>query len=1285
MLKRVYNRIADIDVDLRIWTGPIIGAAKCTQVCEDRNKVFVSWVFLAGMALIKIANWTGHIVVKLPGIDPKTICPEHSKEDECDFISLVSYTEELNALAKGYSKERLHANLFKIFRRFQTFIDKQIDVQERDLNLQERFQKAYQGSAMELRSKSFRFSRYFLGEYPCVGEEALDLIRKPLNIQIAERYRRTNMVESLPIERIAQAFSMGRGEGNSIALQRRCFDKAFQYCEEGKWSILEPLTGDLSILGDEMGRTLLMKAAIQEKSDVVCGLIDREIGITTPDKKGRSPSHYLLFGAAGFMSKYYAKLIHEKLGLSSFHKKMTEPHTPFFYLSLPQSYQRLLQSLDGSSHFIQEGILRNALFDVLLQSNENTSNNIKLIEGVLKVHSQVFEYFDQGALRYMWLLWKKLEEKGDRIAASTAKSEYEEEFSRLMGFSPCSLEEDMSPAILLRRLQTENIPFDDPMLDRLLKSFPTLRVIYPQQDEDILALLDQLGDLYNTRTHSANGIKILRTKIAFLKKNLFHHLVLDTLSSLAIKYAELGEFTQAEHMFDMAIKMHGEIELYHLEKHFTDSGVSLSDISIFRIYLCRSQLYAYLRLLNKAEIDARRALALAKKISCIDVEFGQMEIIAANLLTPILVLQNNPEGIDLLKETISLFGRYIRNLPEEIVEQLPPQFTELNGLMQKCSRALERPSEMSDRKDVIEICHTLMNMRNSDPLMYQAPHLDARMLIANSYAGVKDWEKALEIYMECYTDRLSSGSLFLLAPCAARMGKCYFDKGDFDKAIAYNQEACDYFAILHMDMPYDEWRITSFANQVEAQRDLECALLKMERVEEALEVSDHRRASALCKSLSARVGLADSPIMKLGQMVEVARACDTTIVIYSMYGFCWVIDKEGNFRCIPIDVSRIPLANTGPLITDFPYRGDDGKSDNAAASSLMVLYEKIRDMQDEEDVVGIRTSTDDERRVEILAKYRGKFHEKLRSWYEDLIAPIEPFLPRDPRKTVTFVPDGQMALLPFAIFEKGNGDYFFLEHASLTAPSVKALSLLAKLREERKIQEERGERAPLLPSIVIGNPLTAPKRKLKPLSYAQKEGEAIATLLGTASSHCHCLLKETATVEHTLSLLNSAGWIHIACHGSYSAISKTDSLYKGALYLAPDKSGGVSESKGDDESEGDELFADDIARLKLAAECAFLSACYSGRGNLAYMHEGIVGMTRALLAGGTLTTASSLWKLPDSTEIVNMIEHFYFYALGRGGVKMNKAVALREAMLMAMATSKEAPDLWGGIFLAGLG
>ena len=98
----------------------------------------------------------------------------------------------------------------------------------------------------------------------------------------------------------------------------------------------------------------------------------------------------------------------------------------------------------------------------------------------------------------------------------------------------------------------------------------------------------------------------------------------------------------------------------------------------------------------------------------------------------------------------------------------------------------------------------------------------------------------------------------------------------------------------------------------------------------------------------------------------------------------------------------------------------------------------------------------------------------------------------------------------------------------------------------------------------------------------------------------------------------------------------------------------------------------------LQAELVVLSACDTGRGDI--KGEGVIGLSRSLIAAGVPSLVVSLWKVPDDATQELMVE-FYTNLYER---KLDKAQALRQAML-TMLDGGENPDPvdWAAFTLIG--
>jgi CHAT domain-containing protein/Flp pilus assembly protein TadD len=272
----------------------------------------------------------------------------------------------------------------------------------------------------------------------------------------------------------------------------------------------------------------------------------------------------------------------------------------------------------------------------------------------------------------------------------------------------------------------------------------------------------------------------------------------------------------------------------------------------------------------------------------------------------------------------------------------------------------------------------------------------------------------------------------------------------------------------------------------------------------------------------------------------------------------------------------------------------------------------------------------------------------LKNLHQALIAPIAAELPRDPDQQIIFLPQGDLFLVPFPALQDTRGNSLITQHTLSTAPSIQTLHFT---RERSKFTKTNGH------NLVVGNP-TMPffqSIQLPDLPGAKSEAIAIGTLLNTTP-----LLGNQATKSEVLAQMQNASIIHLATHG---LLSPTHGDIPGAIALAP---------SGQDDGF---LSAREIFDLKLTANLAVLSACDTGRGDIT--SDGVIGLSRSLIAAGVPSVIVSLWAVNDKSTSVLMSE---FYRNLK--INPNKAQALRQAML---ATMKQYPDSknWAAFTLIG--
>jgi CHAT domain-containing protein len=145
-----------------------------------------------------------------------------------------------------------------------------------------------------------------------------------------------------------------------------------------------------------------------------------------------------------------------------------------------------------------------------------------------------------------------------------------------------------------------------------------------------------------------------------------------------------------------------------------------------------------------------------------------------------------------------------------------------------------------------------------------------------------------------------------------------------------------------------------------------------------------------------------------------------------------------------------------------------------------------------------------------------------------------------------------------------------------------------------------------------------------------------------------------------LQRLEQASLIHLATHGMLDSERGIDS----AIALAP-------MNDGDDGW----LTARELLNLDLNAQLVVLSACNTGQGALS--GDGIIGLSRSLLAAGVPSAIVTQWAVPDAPTAALMTRFYEF--LGQG---LDKSAALRQATL---ATMQQYPDPidWAAFTLIG--
>jgi CHAT domain-containing protein len=148
-----------------------------------------------------------------------------------------------------------------------------------------------------------------------------------------------------------------------------------------------------------------------------------------------------------------------------------------------------------------------------------------------------------------------------------------------------------------------------------------------------------------------------------------------------------------------------------------------------------------------------------------------------------------------------------------------------------------------------------------------------------------------------------------------------------------------------------------------------------------------------------------------------------------------------------------------------------------------------------------------------------------------------------------------------------------------------------------------------------------------------------------------------------------AALLHVSTH----AVTDMDDPERSRLLFSPDEPG----------QPNNYLFLKELYDLDLrGTSLATLSACDTERGRLV-PGEGIQAFSRALLAAGSRSALTTLWRVPDGPTS-QFMQHFYFYLLKK---HQSKAEALRLTKLEFLHSGTELshPRYWAAFVLNGDG
>ena len=279
--------------------------------------------------------------------------------------------------------------------------------------------------------------------------------------------------------------------------------------------------------------------------------------------------------------------------------------------------------------------------------------------------------------------------------------------------------------------------------------------------------------------------------------------------------------------------------------------------------------------------------------------------------------------------------------------------------------------------------------------------------------------------------------------------------------------------------------------------------------------------------------------------------------------------------------------------------------------------------------------------------------------YQKLIAPIEKLLP----EKITIVNSGVLNYLPFdALVDKlpektvhrlRDIDYLIkkkeINYAYSATLQFRKTSQLSPHRAEKKILA-------LAPTFTIPNRLG-----LAPLAHTSKEVQLIKKIIPERD----IFIGEEATKSLFVEQAEAYQLLHLATHG------KSDSDLGDYSFLAFTDNPTVDKTNA-------LLYAKDIYNLSINADLVVLSACETGKGELA-RGEGVVSLARAFFYSGAKSVVRTLWSINDAST--KNIIHSFYQNLHQG---LPKGTALRKAKLEYIEKADDPnPFFWAAFTLTG--
>jgi CHAT domain-containing protein/Tfp pilus assembly protein PilF len=513
--------------------------------------------------------------------------------------------------------------------------------------------------------------------------------------------------------------------------------------------------------------------------------------------------------------------------------------------------------------------------------------------------------------------------------------------------------------------------------------------------------------------------------------------------------------------------------------------------------------------------------------------------------------------------------------------------------------------------------------------------------IGTIYYAREDYDQALNYYEQALSLSRAVKNVGLEATILSNIGYVEFDQRKYDKSTLFLTQAIDLFESINSEDLSDELKVSYFDTYLYNYFRLQESLIAQNEPAVALEIAERGRARALVELLNKRFARDANfiPTEKptIAALKKIAGDRQSTLVTYAL-----IPTKD---LASPIKLYIYVIAPNGTM----EFRQMDFNQDLQDVDFVQLLQTTRQSVtrRSPSDIIARRTAQE--------------ASASLQQLHQILIDPIADLLPSNADAPIIFIPQGALFGIPFPALQDSNGQYLIEKHTILTAPSIQVLAQTAQQKQRLKQQALN-----LTPALVVGNPYPYPDN-LDNLTNAANEAKQIGQLLGVQP-----LIGKQAREAAVLAQMPQAEVLHFATHASFDEQNGLES----AIYLTAEP----DQSKEDLLSTPGRITAaeifDHFETNPLHADIAILSACDTGQGEIT--GDGVIGLSRSLIAAGVPSILVSLWSVDDaSTE--KLMTEFYQKWQQQG---LGKAAALRQAMLELKEEYPE-PYYWGAFTLIG--